>query len=61
MKNDAQAILLFTGHPLEPIVALQVQKSIQTQLSQAKKSTATSTYKGRKSHAQQVTKKHLSN
>jgi hypothetical protein len=61
MKNDAQAILLFTGHPLEPIVAFQVQKSIQSQLSQAKRSAAASTFKGRKSQAQQVTNKHLNN
>jgi hypothetical protein len=40
MKNDAQAILLFTGHPLEPIVALQVQKSIQSQLLHENKSAA---------------------
>jgi hypothetical protein len=60
MKNDAQAILLFTGHPLEPIVALQVQKTIQTQLIQARRSAA-STSKGRKSQTQQVDKKHLTN
>jgi len=29
MKNYAQAILLFTGYPLEPIVALEIQKSYQ--------------------------------
>jgi hypothetical protein len=32
MKNHAQAILL-TGHPLEPIVALQINKSLQAQVS----------------------------
>ena len=32
MKNCAQAILLFTGYPLEPIVALEIQKSYQTQV-----------------------------
>jgi len=32
MKNNAQAILLLTGHPLEPIVALEVQKSLQARL-----------------------------
>ena len=31
MKQNAQAILLFTGYPLEPIVALQVRKSFQSQ------------------------------
>jgi hypothetical protein len=32
MKKHAQAILLFTGYPLEPIVALQVKKSYQSHL-----------------------------
>jgi hypothetical protein len=30
MKNYAQAILQFTGYPLEPIVALQINKSFQS-------------------------------
>lgn len=30
MKNYAQAILQFTGYPLEPIVALQINKSYQS-------------------------------
>ena len=32
MKNQAQAILQFTGYPLEPIVALAVNKSLQSRL-----------------------------
>ena len=32
MKNHAQAILLLTGYPLEPIVALQINKSLQAQV-----------------------------
>ena len=32
MKQHAQAILLLTGYPLEPIVALQIKKSFQSQL-----------------------------
>lgn len=31
MKEYAQAILQFTGYPLEPIVALAINKSYQTQ------------------------------
>ena len=31
MKNYAQAILQFTRYPLEPIVALQINKSFQLQ------------------------------
>ena len=32
MKNHAQSILQFTGYPLEPIVAQEVQKIYQTKL-----------------------------
>lgn len=32
MKNHAQAILQFTGYPLEPIVALEIKKSYQLHL-----------------------------
>ncbi len=32
MKNYAQAILQFTGYPLEPIVAWQLKKSYQLHL-----------------------------
>lgn len=34
MKNNAQAILQFTGYPLEPIVALEINKSFQSRLFQ---------------------------
>jgi hypothetical protein len=61
MKNDAQAILLFTGHPLEPIVALQVQKSIQSQLQHEKKSAAAFSRKRMKPQTQHATKKPLHN
>ena len=33
MKQHAQAILQFTGYPLEPIVALQLNKSYQSNTS----------------------------
>jgi hypothetical protein len=35
MKNNAQAILQFTAYPLEPIVALQINKTLQSYVQSA--------------------------
>jgi hypothetical protein len=35
MKDHAQFILQFSGHPLEPIVALEIKKMYQAKLSVA--------------------------
>lgn len=44
MKNHAQAILQFTGYPLEPIVALEVNKSLQSKLNVASRNLSASPY-----------------
>jgi len=52
MKQHAQAILLFTGYPLEPIVALEIKKSFQSSLPPAAQGQR-NTQKERKNKKQQ--------